>query len=187
MACAGMCRRGRLHPDSPGRSHGRAGKARFRRLPRLSGRRSGRAAGCLRARAGAARAGPHPGSGSATAGSGFVAAASPAGSGATSVRSPRKRPRRSWWTAWRSAHSKGPTPSGWFLATGSCSMAGPWNSVAATDWSSTPEQEGPSRDCRSGTAIASRSRPSWPARSPSSGPREPGGSPGVGRWPCEPG
>ena len=51
MACAGMRRRAGLHAVAPGRSDGRAGKARFRRLPRLSGRRSGRAAGCLRARA----------------------------------------------------------------------------------------------------------------------------------------
>ena len=47
----GMRRRAGLHAVPPGRSDGRAGKARFRRLPRLSGRRSGRAAGCLRARA----------------------------------------------------------------------------------------------------------------------------------------
>ena len=47
----GMRRRAGLHAVAPSRSDGRAGKARFRRLPRLSGRRSGRAAGCLRARA----------------------------------------------------------------------------------------------------------------------------------------
>ena len=121
------------------------------------------------------RAGPHPGSGSATAGSGFVAAASCAGSGRMSARSPRKRPRRFWSTAWQSAHSRAPMPSGWFPATGSCSMAVPWNSVAATDWSFRLEQEGPSQGCRSGTAIASRSRRSWPTRLPSSAPREPGG------------
>ena len=46
-----MRRRAGLHAVAQGRSDGRAGKARFRRLPRFSGRRSGRAAGCLRARA----------------------------------------------------------------------------------------------------------------------------------------
>ena len=124
---------------------------------------------------GAARAGPRPGSGSATAGSASGAAASPAGSGATSGRSARRRPPRSWWTAWRSVRSRGPMPSGSSPAIGSCSTAAAWNSAAAKGSCSMPGREAPTRDCRSGTAIASRSRPSWPARSPSSGPRERGG------------
>ena len=36
-------------------------------------------------------------------------------------------------------------------------------------------RRGRARACRSGTATASRSRPSWPARWPSSGPRGRGG------------
>ena len=82
--------------------------------------------------------------------------------------------------AWRSVPSKVPTPNGSSLAIGSCSMAAVWNSAAVTGSCSTPVREALTRDCRSGTAIASRSRPSWPARSPSSGPRGRGGSPRHG-------
>ena len=47
-------------------------------------------------------------------------------------RSARKSRCRFWSTAWRSARSRAPMPSGWFPATGSCSMAVAWNSAAAT-------------------------------------------------------
>ena len=88
----GMRRRAGLHAVAPSRSDGRAGKARFRRLPRLSGRRSGRAAGCLRARA---RRGPALVLTPDLEAERLVRGSWPprhrAGSGRMSVRSPRKR------------------------------------------------------------------------------------------------
>ncbi len=78
-------------------------------------------------------------------------------------------------------------PSGWRRATDLSWTAARWKSAGWRRRSSMRVRPAASRACRDGPAIASRSRPSWPASWPASVPRPHAGSPTRAPWRSEAG